>query len=283
MKTLASGRVVIVGAGPAGLGAAYMLDRSGFDDWMLYEQSDVVGGLSRSVVDDAGFTWDIGGHVVFSHYGVYTRLLDELLPPSDWIEHQRESWIRLLETWVPYPFQNNIHRLPPEQRAYCLEGLVQAALNRSDRRCDNFEDFILRTFGKGVAELFMLPYNYKVWGYPPREMGSEWIGERVAVPDPVRVARNVVWQTDDVAWGPNNKFSFPRYGGTGAIWTALANRLPQAKIRKNHPVVELDVHARKIRLANGREDCYDTLISTMPLDQLTILSGARSGSRLPPN
>jgi protoporphyrinogen oxidase len=272
MKPLANGHIAIIGAGPAGLGAAYMLDRSGFNDWTLYEQDAFVGGLSRSVIDDAGFTWDIGGHVVFSHYGVYSRLLEQLLESSGWIAHERESWIKAVDTWVPYPFQNNVHRLPPPQQAACLEGLIRAALSRSDHPFTHFEDYILRTFGQGIADLFMLPYNKKVWAYPPCELGVGWMGERVAVPDSVRAVRNAVLQTDDVGWGPNDRFLFPRYGGTGAIWNALANQLPAANIRKEHKLIEWDVDAKQIRFSNGREDRYDWLISTMPLDQLAALS-----------
>ena len=61
--------VVILGAGPTGLGAAHMLHLSGFEDWILFEQDTAVGGLSRSYTDNQGYTWDLGGHVFFSHYG----------------------------------------------------------------------------------------------------------------------------------------------------------------------------------------------------------------------
>ena len=61
-------RIVILGAGPMGLGAAYRLQQLGHQDFVIYDQNDFVGGLAASFVDDAGFTWDIGGHVIFSHY-----------------------------------------------------------------------------------------------------------------------------------------------------------------------------------------------------------------------
>jgi len=271
MKDRFKSPFVIVGAGPTGLGAAHMLERSGVHDWVLFERGDVVGGLSRSFLDDHGFTWDIGGHVAFSHYGLFTKVLDDLLGASGWLHHARESWIRVLNTWVPYPFQNNIHHLPPEVCARCLDGIISAAIDRQERSFRNFEDFVRRTFGEGIAETFMLPYNRKVWAHDPARLDAGWIGERVSVPDAARVARNVVLQIDDVSWGPNNRFRFPLEGGTGAIWQALAERLPTDHIIRNSEAVEIDAQAKTITFADGRRERYGTLISTMPLDRLVAM------------
>jgi len=278
-RDLGKDPIVIVGAGPTGLGAAHALHQAGFDDWILYERDDVVGGLSRSVTDERGFTWDIGGHVGFSHYGTFTRLLDDLLKPDEWLHHERESWVRLLDRWVPYPFQNNIRHLPPEECARCLEGLIRAALDPSPDPPRNFEDFIIRTFGERIADLFMRPYNVKVWACDPAKMDAGWIADRVAVPDAIRAARNVILGRDDVSWGPNNRFRFPLRGGTGAIWRALAARLPLERaeglrgIEKGTEVVRVDPGSRRVCLSDGREHSYGALISTMPLDRLAAVSG----------
>ena len=115
----------IIGAGPTGLGAAWRLAQLGENDFVVLERDPQVGGLAASFTDSAGFTWDVGGHVVFSHYPAFDALLDELLG-ADVLHHQRESWIRVAGTFVPYPFQNNIRRLPPELAWECVEGLLQA-------------------------------------------------------------------------------------------------------------------------------------------------------------
>ncbi|RQW84898.1 MAG: hypothetical protein EHM79_12930 [Geobacter sp.] len=69
--------VIILGAGPAGLGAAYHLNKSDQPDWRLFERNSHVGGLSASFVDEKGFTWDIGGHVLFSHYDYFDTAIEE--------------------------------------------------------------------------------------------------------------------------------------------------------------------------------------------------------------
>src|SRR4051794_27547353 len=85
-------RIVIIGAGPTGLGAGYRLQELGYSDWVVLEASDHVGGLATSFQDDAGFTYDIGGHVMFSHYGYWDDVVDKLLG-DDYTELTREAWV----------------------------------------------------------------------------------------------------------------------------------------------------------------------------------------------
>ena len=85
------GRVVILGAGPTGLGAAWRLRELGHEDHRVLEAADAPGGLAGSVVDESGYTWDLGGHVHFSHYAYYDRVLDACVPR--WLWHARAASI----------------------------------------------------------------------------------------------------------------------------------------------------------------------------------------------
>ena len=260
-------RIVIIGGGPTGLGAANRLNELGHDNWVLLEAADTFGGLASSVVDPQGFTWDLGGHVLFSHYDYFDQLTDSLLGDA-WLQHIREAWVRMRSRWVPYPFQNNIWRLPEDDLVECLHGLL--VLTHTDHQSppETFDDWILQSFGTGIADVFMRPYNFKVWAYEPKEMNVAWMGDRVATVDLPRVLENLVRQRDDVAWGPNATFRFPAKGGTGIIWSTLADRLPADKMLAGHRVQSVDPVAKTIRCGNGEEFAYDALISTMPLDVL---------------
>ena len=88
--------IVILGAGPTGLGAAYHMNKLGYTNWQLYERNSYIGGLSASFKDPKGFVWDVGGHVLFSHYKYFDRVVNQALDNS-FYEHIRESWIRILE------------------------------------------------------------------------------------------------------------------------------------------------------------------------------------------
>src|SRR5262245_3615076 len=101
-----AGRVLVLGAGPTGLGAAYRLHERNYDNFLVLEGGDSPGGLASSFVDARGFTWDMGGHVQFSHYSYYDRVLDRALD-DEWLWHERESWVWMKGRFIPYPFQNN--------------------------------------------------------------------------------------------------------------------------------------------------------------------------------
>jgi UDP-galactopyranose mutase len=126
MTSATEKKLLILGAGPTGLGAGWRLAQRGHANWAIRERNAYPGGLSASFLDAQGFTWDIGGHVVFSHYPEFDRFFDEMTG-GDVFRHERRSYIRLAGAWIPYPFQNNIHRLPPNLRQECLDGLEQVA------------------------------------------------------------------------------------------------------------------------------------------------------------
>ncbi len=89
----ADSKIVIIGAGPTGLGAGYCLKELGHTNFQIYEQSSHAGGLAASVTDAGGFTWDIGVHVTHSHYPYFDRVYDRLMG-NDFRLHRRECWIR---------------------------------------------------------------------------------------------------------------------------------------------------------------------------------------------
>lgn len=266
-------KIVIIGAGPTGLGAAYRLKELGYKNFELYDRHPYIGGLASSFKDSAGFTWDIGGHVMFSHYKYYDDIFDKLMG-NDFQLNMRECWVRMFDKWVPYPFQNNIRYLPKEVCCECLTGLVEAQTRRDYKATKNFKEFIDAVFGDGIVKHFMGPYNFKVWAHPPQMMNKEWIGERVAVLDINRAIRNVVMGSDDFGWGPNNQFKFPLYGGTGEFYRRFEKPL-EGHVRLNKTVDFINLVKKEIRFKDGEIVQYDDLITAMPLDKLCndVLNG----------
>jgi protoporphyrinogen oxidase len=266
-------RILIIGAGPTGLGAAWRLQERGHTNWTLVEAADHAGGLASSVTDADGFTWDLGGHVLFSHYPYFDAAMNTALGDA-WVEHVREAWVWMRERWIPYPFQNNIWRLPEEELRACVAGLetIQRQASAPPR---TFREWLLASFGTGICESFLLPYNRKVWAYDPEKLNVEWMGERVATVDLNRIRDNIRLQRDDVSWGPNSTFRFPLNGGTGAIWRAIASLLPASRLQFNRRVTAVDPTTRCVAFANGHRLDYDVLISTLPLDHLLHMLAAR--------
>ncbi len=265
--------LLIIGAGPTGLGAAWRLVARGELDWLVCEAAADAGGLAGSVVDESGFTWDLGGHVQFSHYDYFDELMDDLLGADGWLYHQRESWVWLRSRFVPYPFQLNLHRLPDADQARCVRGLITAAraASASGARPEHFSQWIDAAFGAGIGDVFLRPYNRKVWAHPLDELSWDWIGDRVALVDLPRVVQNIRLNRDDVSWGPNNRFRFPRRGGTGAIWRTLAARLDQAapgRLQFGRRLASVDTSAHVATFTDGTAVRYERLLTTIPLDAL---------------
>jgi protoporphyrinogen oxidase len=262
---MAEKKIVIIGAGPTGLGAGWRLNELGYEDWVILEANDYVGGLATSFTDEAGFTYDIGGHVMFSHYRYYDEIVEKLMG-DDYTELQREAWVWMEDRFIPYPFQNNIRDLEPQTVFDCVNGLIKAQLQQHEPP-RNFKEWVDQLMGAGIAEHFMIPYNFKVWATPAELMNYVWIGERVSVVDSETILRNVILGEDQVSWGPNNTFRYPLKGGTGFLYEGMRERV-EDHLELETPVVSIDPVAKVVTTADGRTWPYDVLLNTMPLNKL---------------
>ncbi|KAI9801490.1 MAG: hypothetical protein M1833_002722 [Piccolia ochrophora] len=270
--------ILVIGAGPTGLGAAKRLHQIDGPSWLIIDSNKTPGGLASTDVTPEGFLYDVGGHVIFSHYKYFDDCIDEALPKEeDWFTHERVSYVRCKNLWVPYPFQNNISMLPKEEQTKCMDGMIDAALEArvSNTKPKDFDEWIVRMMGTGIADLFMRPYNYKVWAVPTTKMQCQWLGERVAAPDLKTVTRNVILQKTAGNWGPNATFRFPAVGGTGGIWIAVANTLPKENTRfgEHGSVKKVDAENKRVVLKDGTTIGYEKLISTMAVDALVETMG----------
>lgn len=269
-------RIVIIGAGPTGLGAGYRLNELGYSNWTMLEANEYVGGLATSFTDEAGFTYDIGGHVMFSHYPYYDAIVDKIMG-DQYTELNREAWVWMENRFIPYPFQNNIKDLEKQTVIDCLMGLIEA--QKRDHRPRNFKEWIEASFGTGIAKHFMIPYNFKVWATPAEQMNYGWIGERVSVVDVAKVLTNVVMDRADVGWGPNNTFKYPLKGGTGSLWEGMRTFVDD-HLRMKNRVIAVDPVVKEVRTVQGDVFPYDILINTMPLNRLIqLMEGVPSAVR----
>lgn len=262
--------VLVLGAGPTGLGAAWRLHGAGATDWLLVDAAQAPGGASRSVRDDRGFVWDLGGHVVHSHFPVF----DEVLRSSveHWSAPRRSGWVSFADPamagphdgWVPTPLQHHLGSLPARVREAAVAELTDPGRPRTDG--PTFDDHLGDTFGQTLSDVFFRPFNRKMWGAPAHRLGRSWTtlrsGSRAAnVPEP-DLGPDRPHEPDDTA-----PFLVPTHG-SGAIWAGVAARLPQEKLLLGRCVVEVHVRQRVVRLDDGTEIAYERLISSVPLTML---------------
>lgn len=269
--------VLICGAGPTGLGAAWRLEeyrRAGLGtlDWMLVDANTGPGGMATSEHSD-GFVWDLGGHVLFPHYDYFDELLDELVDEWHSVVPVRGAW--MWDRFIPYPVQRNLRHFPDEPLTRAVEGL-RGAPEQSDPQ--NLEEFLIAQFGVGLYADFFVPLNTKMWATHPRNMGFEWADQRSGsastnVPrvDVDEVIADIEAGRDATAWTSDSAIRYPATGGTGSIWQQLTARLPGDRVEFGCELIAIDTGARCAHFRDGRRVEYEYLVSSMPLDRLLRL------------
>jgi UDP-galactopyranose mutase len=279
-------RVVIIGAGPTGLSAAYSLGTHS----VLLEQNSTVGGWCRSI-NDHGFSFDYAGHIMFSNDPYVHELYDKLL--GDNVHWQdREAWIYSKGIHTRYPFQGALFGLPANVVSECLVGAIEARvgplkqLSTDKPSLDlvvlpvrpgnvtppkNFEEFIFQVWGKGIAKHFALPYNRKLWAVPLASMETSWLGGRVPMPDLKDMIEGALAPVSK-PMGPNARFGYPLKGGFQALMDGFLPLL-QGELRLNASVVRVMPAAHRVIMADGEMHAYEKLISTMPLPHFITLMG----------
>ncbi|CAD7963816.1 unnamed protein product [Amoebophrya sp. A25] len=276
--------VLVLGSGPCGLGAATRLNQLKHNDWLLVADCAEAGGLAMTDVTPEGFLFDMGGHVIFSHWNYFDQLLDTAVGtgPKNWNTHQRVSYVWLKNRWIPYPMQNNLYMLDNADKIECINGVLDA--QKVTAAPKNFDEWILKVMGDGLAMLFMRPYNFKVWAYPTTEMSCNWLGERVATVDAKKVIANVIKNEADAGWGPNALFRFPTEGGTGGIWKKVGALLPPENQRYRHRITKIDTAQKLAHWSKLADDGvtqtgeqgvirYNRILSTLPLDETAKWAG----------
>jgi protoporphyrinogen oxidase len=260
MKT----KVLILGAGLAGLSAAYHLKD---EDYRIFEKEHEVGGLCRSY-QVKGFTFDYTGHLLHFKKPEMRKWVEEILEDNI-VYHDRKAFIYSNQVFTDYPFQANLYGLPKEVIKECLTGFIEAYYQDQKKAGTsivpyrNFEEWIVKTLGEGIANHFMIPFNEKLWKRSLKEMTAEWTSWLVPRPkleDVINGALGIV----NKPMGYNPSFLYPRQGGI----QSLANRLSRHihNIHLNEEVVEIDIKKKEVAFSSGKKVGYEHLISTLPLN-----------------
>ncbi len=266
-------RIIIVGAGPCGIGAAWHLDRLSYPHWGLFEQNPYAGGLAASFRDRAGFTWDIGGHVLFSRRAIFQQFLSEI-PHGGLNRIKRNTWVHTRAGWVPYPLQNNIHFLPKKDYARC-----QRSLNERPQKGGppaHFRDLLISRFGPYLAHRYLIPLNQKMWSYPLTRMSTGWVPSRISPLRPNDFPQDRPQGIRSGGWGGNHHFFYPAKGGIGRIFETAANQF-RPNVSYRHQARSIDIQNKRVTFTNGRCESYDALIYTGDIRALTHMISSHAG------
>lgn len=242
--------VLVIGGGPTGIGAALRLQERGAD-WLLVEAAAGVGGMATSITDEHGFTWDLGGHVLHSHFADFDRAIAssgvELLHPT----RNGRTWID--GELAPAPVQHQLDELPTDLRP--------------EAPTANLDEYYRNHLGAQLHERFFQPYTEKMWATPLHRIDHTWTSLRNG-----STARNVPAVRLRGAPDPPRTFPYPA-GGTGRLWTAIAAALDPTRIRPGTAVVAVDLDRRTALLSSGATVRFTDCVSSMPITTLVRAVG----------
>jgi len=259
--------MLIIGAGLTGLSTAYHLELDGRRDYLVVESQDRVGGLARTETKD-GFSFDHSIHILFTTDTYVEELICNTLLPGALIRHVRESFCYSYGVYTEYPYQAHTYGLPAEVVTRNILGLLEARYEKSwDGPPAHFEEWIYRTFGSGIAENFMIPYNRRMWAWDLRDMNYDWIESRVPLPRIEDVIRGALTPPKR-KYGPNREFWYPLRGGIEALPRGFRRFIPGKRLRLNTSVTSVGTGERQVTLESGETMSYDKLVSTLPLPRL---------------
>ncbi len=281
-KPLTTPSVVIIGAGPAGLTAAYMLSKHGLTSTIL-ESDTVVGGISRTVERD-GWRFDIGGHRFFTKVRDVDDLWFEILGADEFLSRPRMSRILYRGKLFDYPIKplNALKNLGPVEAVRCV-GSYGWAKVRPPKDTTNLEGFYVSQFGWRLYEHFFRRYNEKVWGVPTREMSADFGAQRskgMSLMTAIGDGLTPKWLKARRAKGEQvtsliESFNYPKYG-PGQMWERCAEIVTErgssltfdAKVTR---VAHRDGAAYEVTArVDGTDAVYpcDHVISSMPFRSL---------------
>jgi len=270
-------KIAVFGAGLAGLSAAEELVRHGHEVVVL-EREPSVGGLASTVKKD-GFKYDLGPH---RFHTTSNEILDFVrsLPNINFCELSRVSRIRLLDRYFDYPLalSNVLTTMPLHMGLGMMLSFLGEKIRGlfAPREQSSFEGWVLSRFGRGLYELYLAPYNRKLWGIEPSTLSADWASQRITVPSLAGLIRETVFPSKETVRSLVSTFHYPR-GGIGNISLSLASRITEMGgsilVSTEPTAVQRTDTGWRIDLKNGHLEC-EKIVNTIPVNDYTTLLGS---------
>jgi len=297
-------KVIIIGAGPAGLSTAYELLKNSNDyDVTIVEESNSIGGISKTV-NHNGNRMDLGGHRFFTKIDRVNNFWNEIMPiqgkdsfddkilkrkktlSPNGPDPEKESTVRLvrqrvsriyyLKKFFDYPVslkKSTIKSMGMKNFILCGFSYLKTLFIK--KKEDSLENFYINRFGKKLYSMFFEKYTYKLWGRHPKNISADWGAQRVKGLSIIEVLKNALNISKKQETSLIDEFTYPKYG-PGSLWEEVANKITEmnGKILLNHKVTKItkkDTIIKSIECTNNENIIKlsgDIFISSMPIKDL---------------
>lgn len=262
----------ILGGGLAGLSLGYFLKKLNID-FIILEKEAKVGGLCRSLNVD-GYTFDYGGsHIIFSKNKEILAFMVNLLR-DNLVRNRRNTKILYKNRFIKYPFENGLADIPKEDIFECLFHFIDIYIKKEKgliKKPKNFLEWCYYTFGKGIAEKYLIPYNRKIWKYPLDQISLEWVS-RLPNPTIDEIIKSALGIPTE-GYVHQLYFYYPKTGGIESLVNRLKMHfekqiLTSIRIRK---ILRKRKNEWLIVSDSGEKFEFESLISTIPIFELVRL------------
>lgn len=258
-------KLTILGGGLSAISLAYFLqDSEQIEEIIILEKDDDIGGLCRSIHKD-GYTYDIGPHILFSKDKEMLQLMLDVVPETNKL--RRSNQIIHKGKYVQYPFENDLSKLPSEDLNYAITAFQNNPYENYDAQ--NMLQFFLKIFGEGITNLYLRPYNEKIWKHDPSFMDTQMV-ERIPKPTDEEIMRSAAGETVD-GYVHQLYFDFPKTGGIEAVVKGFAGKLNgKCKVLLNQNITKVSKTGSGYVVRANREGFVcDKVVSTIPVQDFT--------------
>ncbi|MBE0570240.1 MAG: FAD-dependent oxidoreductase [Ignavibacteriaceae bacterium] len=252
-------KYLIIGAGLTGLSTAFHLN----DDYILIETSGSPGGTA-STLHFKGFKLDNAVHIFyFKDPTILNWIIDTL--NVELLETIRKSSVWINNAYVKYPVQYHLAELHWPQRINSMRSILNSSSNKKGiNSSDNFETYSLSAFGNQLTDIFVRPYNEKLFGVPMALLNTDWLGDYIPNYSRMKMLLSVLGIKNN-NYGRNSKFYYPLEGGVSTVAQKLSSQLKTSPLY--NCILEKVFYDKKYALlSDGTEVKYEYLINTIPLD-----------------
>lgn len=255
-------KILVLGAGPAGLAFANRLFQLGENSVLVLEKEKEAGGLCRSEMVD-GTELDIGGgHFLDTRRPAVNEFLFDFMPENEWNIFDRNSKIDLGGKLIDHPIEANIYQMDVEDQVSYLKSIAAAGCNVGKTMPENFVDWIYWKLGEKIANDYMLPYNRKMFAEDLNSLGTYWLEKlpNVSFDDTLRSCLEKKPYGQEPG---HSRFYYPKAYGYGELWRRMANRLGD-RLEYGVDVKSLDFEKKVV---NGQYQA-EKIVVTIPWPEI---------------